>query len=414
MKVLFFTYDFPYPTNSGGKNRAYHLLKYARENVEVILFSFYRQIPERESIEEIEKLGISHIRLFARPFPGIGSLISSPERIVQNAPSLLKLSDPRKAITEKLYFKQDIAQELLKTVEEEKIDMVHFESFYTAYYISDLLKKKRIVQLFGTENVEHLLYQDYAARKASKLFYPFYRMESIKIKRDEQKLLQKADITLAVSEEDASVISKITGKDTFIVENGVDLEYFSFKKKKKKKGEKKRLLFIGDFSYFPNVEAITHFYRDVFIQIDDDTVELRIIGKKVSTLPFESDKRVIVDEYVEDIRAEYYMADLFVFPITIGGGTNFKLLEAMACGTPVIAYPDRVQSVGIEPGKEMIVVPNPVEFKEKIKEVLKNETIGGTIALQARAFVEKHFDWKVIGKKLHAIWQEAYTYEKQY
>lgn len=404
MKVLFFTYDFPYPTTSGGKNRAYNLLKYSGKDIEYILFSFYRDIPERESIEEVEKLNISTIRLFKRDFAGISSILTAEKKNIQDIASLIKIANPLEPITKKLYYKKSIAHEVLQTVEKEKIDIVHFESLYTAYYLHPRLKSLGVKQFFGTENIEYKQYQDFAQNKTSAVFSPLYRFEAKKIEHDEKRLLMMADQVIAVSESDAQEIKKISDKKATIIKNGVDLEYFTYKKSTVKK--EKSLLFVGNFSYFPNIDAITHFYEDIWEKIKTENVSLTIIGKNSSRLPFVHDTHITTHEFVEDIRTAYHDASIFIFPMRIGGGTNFKLIEAMASGLPVVAYVDKAQQIGGKDGEDFLIAPDPATFAQHIDFLFQNAIQSERIAKSARKFIEENYSWEKIGKAMNTVWKE--------
>jgi len=57
-KLLFVTYDFPFPTNTGGKNRAYHMLKHSGSNIKKYLFSFVREDFRKEYEDEMGKIGV--------------------------------------------------------------------------------------------------------------------------------------------------------------------------------------------------------------------------------------------------------------------------------------------------------------------------------------------------------------------
>ncbi len=404
MKLLYFTYDFPVPITSGGKNRAFHMLKYGKGDIDTTLFSFYRDVPDSESIEAIESLGISTIRLFKRPLANFKSIAQNPLSLVRNTPAIAKIANPLESITKKLYFKPSIQQELIKTVQQENIDVVHYESLYTAYYFSQTLRTLGVQQIFGTENIEHTLYEEYAKTSTKKIFLPLYLLEAKKIKKDEHALLQSFDNTMAVSKEDADTITQITHSPCEIIENGVDIHTFSFKKKKAiSKNENAILLFVGNFTYFPNITAIKNFYTQVFQHLGD-RYELRIIGKDVESLDIQ-DPRVTCIPFVKDIRDEYYGADAFVFPIRIGGGTNFKIVEAMACGLPIIGYGDRLTTMGIEHKKEAVIVQNGNEFIKEINKLLGNLEGRELMAHRARAFVEEHYSWEVIGEKLYRYWK---------
>lgn len=408
MKLLFFTYDFPVPITSGGKNRAYHMLKYGKGDVDITLFSFYREVPDNDAIAAIEDLGITNIRLFKRSLANFKSIAENPISAFKNAPALARVANPAASITKKLYFRNDVLTELIRTVKEEQIDVVQFESLYTAYYYSPILKEMGVQQVFGTENIEYKVYEEYAKTAAKKVLIPLYLFESQKIKKDEKRLLKSFDHTMAVSKEDADVITQETNKPCEVIENGVDITTFAYKKRKKR--DTKVLLFVGNFSYFPNIPAIKNFYNQVFQQLEGD-YELRIIGKDVQSLGIE-DKRVTCIEYVKDIRDEYYNADAFVFPIRIGGGTNFKIIESMSCGLPVIGYGDRLTTMGIEHKKEAVIVQNGKEFITAIKKFTSDTEASELMSHRARKFVEERYSWEVIGKNLHTYWKRLKRNEK--
>ncbi len=400
MKLLFFTYDFPVPITSGGKNRAYHMLKYGGKKIDITLFSFYRDIPDNNAIAALEEIGITNIRLFKRPLANFKSLAENPANFFKELPSMAKILNPVSSITKKLYYNPEIATELIRTVKDENISIVHYESLYTAYYMSKALQDMGVRQIFGTENIEYKLYQDYAKTSAKKILMPLYLFESQKIKSDEKNLLNSADYTMAVSRDDADEVTQITSKPCEIIENGVDVDTFAFKERMK--NSKKTLLFVGNFTYFPNITAIRDFYTQVFKKLEGD-YEFRIIGKDAQSLLID-DPRVVCIEYVKDIRDEYYGADLFVFPIKIGGGTNFKIVEAMSCGLPIVGYKDRMQSVGIEMEKHAFTVKDAQDFITSIQKILSDETKRKSVAKDARKFVQENYSWQVIGKKLNMYW----------
>jgi len=384
-KILFVTYDFPYPTNSGGKNRAYHMLKHSGSNIEKYLFSFSREDFKKEYKDEMGNIGVEVVGVKKRR----------------------KLSDPRnvfwllrqESIFKTLYFSNDTLSEICSIIHQREIDIVHFESFYTAFYISDVIRNMGVKQIFGTENIEFKVYKDYAD-KVSLLLKPLYAFQAEKIKKEEIGLFRKADLCIAVSERDAKLIREYA-KKCEIVKNGVDLDEFKFEAPKKKHG--KNLLFVGNFSYFPNVDGINYFYDSVFKNLKDD-MTLTIVGKKVQTLPFVDDPMIESKEFVPKIADEYSKADLVVSPLRLGGGTNFKVLEAMAKGVPVVALPQRLEGLGVKDESDIIMVNNEDEFIDKIKILLNDFDLRKRISRKAREFVEGEYSWEVIGAKLGYIW----------
>lgn len=385
-KVLVLTYDFPYPTNSGGKSRIYNLIKFAKnKDLEFYLYSFTRPGFKNENKRELEKVGISKIYTHTR-------------KPVKSVDVLVKTSIGSSSIFKNLYYEKVVAGEIEEIIKSENIDTILYESFYTSFYISEDIKKMNVVQIFGTENIEHQLYFDFASKKPGLLKKLFMRQVE-RVRLEEELAYKKSDIVLAVTRGERDYISKKTKSLVHVIPNGVDTKELAYKEKK---NVSKNLLFVGNFSYFPNVDAMKFFYHEVFLQLPDLT--LTVVGKNQEILPFlKTDTRIKNIEYIEDIREAYYNADVFVFPVEHGGGTNFKVLEAASCGVPIIALPERVAGLGFEENKEYSAAKTPQDFIFGINNLLDNKPLRNRLSKNARLVVEEQYDWTVIGKKLRDI-----------
>lgn len=382
-RILFVTYDFPFPTNTGGKNRAYHMLKYAKGDFEKYLYSFVRFDFEEEHKEEMKKIGVEVIGTEMRTN-------------IRNPKNILGLFSG-KSIFRILYDRLSTRKKIIELITNLKIDIVHFESFYTAFYISEAIRDLGVKQIYGSENIEYKLYEEYARGKFLK---PLFDIQVNRIKNEEIAMYLEADLTLAVAAKEIKFIKKYA-KKCVQIPNGIDIVDFKFHLPKNKKGT--NILFVGNFSYFPNVEAINSFYENVFKFLNPD-IKLTIIGKKVSTLTFAHNPRIEVIEFIADIKDAYRATDILISPITVGGGTNFKVLEAMASGVPVIAFGDRAEALEAEEGKHLLVVKNIEDFKKRIEQLLLDLPLRQKLARAARKLVEEKYSWENIGKVLAKAW----------
>lgn len=388
-KILFFTYDFPYPTNSGGKTRAFNLLKERDPDIEIILFSFTRSGFDEKNIEGLKEIGIDKIHLF-------------PRKKLLSLKNLTVLTDTNHSIFHKLYFETDVEKEFLEVIKKEKINTVHFESFYTGFYISKKITDLGVRQIFGTENIEANIYEDYIKYSVSPLFKPFYKGEAKKIRGEEDRMMRDADISLSVTPTEKKYIEIISKKEAYVIENGVDLSLFTFQQRKV--NSEKTILFVGNFTYFPNSDAIDFFYHGVFKKMDDPHLRLKIIGRGSTKLEFINDPRVEVHEFVKDIVTVYQDADVFVSPIRIGGGTNFKILESMAVGLPVVAFPHRLQDLGVENRQHLLIAHSEKAYIDSLNELFDNKALVESITKNARQLIEDKFSWDNIGKRMNKIW----------
>lgn len=389
MKVLFVTYDFPFPITSGGKNRAYNLIKHTAKKADIFLYSFVREDFHPDFIEEIKSIGVKQV--FVHKRKKLSTLTNIPQTILRNC-----------SIFKTLYYDKKVALELKKIVQDNNIDIIHFESSYTAFYINSLLSRMKIKTVLGMENIEFKLYQDYA--KSQKLYIrPFISYQANRLKKEELEMVKKADSRITVTKEESNILFGLTGKKSSIIANGIDPGMFSYKFNKKIQNN---ILFVGNFSYFPNIDAVNFLYDNIFEKLDKN-ITLTIIGKKVKEKLKFFDKRIIMKEFVEDIVSEYRKADILIFPVRIGGGTNFKVLEAMTLGIPIVAYPDRLEGLRAVNGEHFLEARSGDEYIEQITKLYGDKKLRETLSRNARLLIEKYYTWNNIGKELLDVWKNV-------
>lgn len=395
IKILFVTYDFPYPLNSGGKNRAYNMIKYGKkDDISIDLLSFVREDFDLKNIEELKKIGVKDVEIYER------KKLKSATTIGINLVS-------KNSIFKTLYSDKGFFRVLEKMIKENEIDIVHFESSYVGYFIGEKLKKMEVLQILGTENIEHMLYRDFLNRSKNIIKKTALSYQVKRFKQEEEKMMKEADLCIAVTKDEANYISGITNKKCEIVANAVSLKDLRFRFSSKTRDN---ILLVGNFTYMPNVFALKYFVNKVLPLIDKN-ITLTIVGKRVNDY-IKSTKQIITLEYVEDLIGEYRKADLMVFPIKIGGGTNYKILEAMALGVPVVAFPDKVSSIGARENVDYFGAKDENEFAEKIDYVIKNKKHAETVARNARALIEDNYSWEMVGGKLSKIWRNLVNEKK--
>lgn len=390
MNVLFITYDFPYPTNTGGKNRAFHLLKYAAKHVDITLYSFVREDFNPEHIEILKEIGIKDIKIYKR-------------KKLKEFSNIMPTVINRSSIFKTLYYEKGVMDDLLEIIKEKKIDIVHFESSYTGYYIGQALRNARVKQVLGTENIEHRLYFDYAKKYRNPLIKPLLLYQANRLKKEEQQMMREADISTAITPEEADYIKTVSSKESIVVGNGVDIATLTYKFNKKTLNN---LLFVGNFSYFPNIDAMNFFYNEVFHKLPDN-LTLTIVGKKGKEVLGFTNERIIYKEFVDDIVDEYRNADMLIFPVRIGGGTNFKVLEAMALGVPIVAHPDRLSGLTALPGIHFVEADEAANYADQIKRLYDDEKLREKITIAGRKLVEENFTWEKISHTLMKAWKEV-------
>jgi glycosyltransferase involved in cell wall biosynthesis len=112
-----------------------------------------------------------------------------------------------------------------------------------------------------------------------------------------------------------------------------------------------------------------------------------------------------------DLPRYYISADIFCLPsVELAGQTEalgVVLLEAMACGTPVIASRVGGTLDIIEDGHNGLLVPqkSPHELSSAIIAILSNPEAARKFSTNGRATIEKKFSWEYVVDRFYKIYE---------
>ena len=207
-----------------------------------------------------------------------------------------------------------------------------------------------------------------------------------------------------------------------VVPNGVDLDYFQ--PLASGSDEADAIVFSGKMSYHANAAAARRLVTDVMPRIwsKRPSTELWIVGKdpgpEIRSLgePFEGcesysgptgDPRIKITGTVADMRPFLQRASVSIAPLRYAVGIQNKVLEAMACGTPVVVSDAAAHSLSARPHKEIFVGADDEELARHTLTLLDNDILRRQTAADGRAFVERMHDWDGIGAGLQDLYVSA-------
>jgi glycosyltransferase involved in cell wall biosynthesis len=191
----------------------------------------------------------------------------------------------------------------------------------------------------------------------------------------------------------------------------VDLEYFSPSDELR---EPETLVYTGKMSYHANISAVLFLVEEVMplIWAQRPQVKIQIVGKDppraVRFLENGNRNRIRVTGTVSDIRPYLRSATLAVAPVPYGAGIQNKVLEAMACGTPLVVTNQAVSALNnIIPGEHLLTGESPQAFADEALKLLEDSGLREDISVAARAYVERYHNWELIVHQLQGIYREV-------
>lgn len=392
MKILMLTPYLPFPLHSGGQIRTYNLLKQLSSQHQVTLFSLIKDDAEKKHINELEKYCFK-VKVFKR---------SQRPFTLKNIVSTALSSYPFLVIRN---FVSEVTPAIKEELEKEKYDLIHAETFYMMPH----LPETKIPILLVEQTIEYLGYESYA-KGALPGIKQLLNIDIQKIKKWEKYYWNLCNQLVVMSEDDKRFIATEIGssRNIEVVENGVDTAWFD--KKKRVEPKDPVLLSVGTFKWLPNVEAVTFLIKHVWPLVKKavPTAKLWIVGAsptaKIEAYA-EQDPSITVTGNIPDIRDAFTQSHVLAAPVFSGKGTRYKILEALASGTPVVATTTAVEGLGVTHGKQVLLSNDAETMSEYIVKLFQTKEARKKMADRGKHFVKQNFDWKLISHKLDIIYR---------
>jgi glycosyltransferase involved in cell wall biosynthesis len=90
-----------------------------------------------------------------------------------------------------------------------------------------------------------------------------------------------------------------------------------------------------------------------------------------------------------------------------GSGIQNKVLEAMACGTPVVATPYALGGIEVCDGEHLLVAKDADVFAQQVIRLLQDRGLQRNLAQNARRLVEYKYSWDHAVDMLESVYRRA-------
>jgi ribosomal-protein-alanine acetyltransferase len=367
---------FPWPLSHGGAVRIYHLLREASKHFDIYLFAFSEGYEEDcGPLLEI----CTRVVLAGKP------RYREPRWSSWRPPEVCEYRSPA------------MKRALRELCRKWGVELVQIEYTHLAGYRGDVLVAHDVTS--------DLYRQVYQRRPSLSRWWDWHRW-----RRFELRAARRFRRVVVMSEEDAA---RLPGARVEVIPNGADLERFT----PEPESPGRRVLFVGSFRHFPNAAAYRMLAEEIWPRVrarladaqltvvagpDPDLYWREHTGQPSVPEP----EGVFLLGFVRDVRPLYAECNVVVVPTPVSAGTNLKVLEAMAMERAVVATSCGCAGLGLEHGVSVWIADEAAALAEGIVRLLEDEPLRRRLAAAARARAETCFDWRQIGLRQRALWQE--------
>ncbi|ABC63457.1 TIGR03087 family PEP-CTERM/XrtA system glycosyltransferase [Erythrobacter litoralis] len=385
-EILFLAHRIPFPPDRGDKIRSHHLLKALAELAPVHVGTFGETDADMAAEAELESIAASH-RLIRRTKP---LALAGLEALASNKPVSLTAFDSAA-----------LRAWVSQVLSERPIDTIFVFSGQMGQYVPDDFAGRVIVDLCDVDSAKFDAYGVDGTWPRRVID----RREGRVLACEEERLAHRADATILISSNEASLFSsrlaKRDGTDIRVIRNGIDADLFDpanvTPQRDLVQARGPQIVFTGQMDYLPNIVAVERVMDAILprLRAQHPKATFHVVGRApVQRLLDRAGKdNVRVWGEVPDVKPFLAAADIVIAPLAIARGIQNKVLEAMAMARPVLLSPEAATGIDAVDGKHFAIAESDEAMVQQALRLI--DDTGEAIAMghAARAYVLAEQSW---------------------
>ena len=278
-----------------------------------------------------------------------------------------------------------------------RYDLLFFYHIRSSQYLPNNYKGSTVIEMGDLYSSNY--YQTFCNLNIFNPLKYVYLIESILIKRVENRIFQSFNKIILFSKNEVKKINKIFRKKIY----NVNISIKSIQKKFTYSLKNNKILFIGNLSYLPNLLAVKDFINNSFFLIKKEIPDVKflIIGdvSKLNKFFFSFKKDVIFLGQQNNIKKFIKNSICGLANIKIATGVQGKVLTYMSYGLPVVCS----KKVASNFKKNTINYNNNNDLVKKIVNLKNNKKLSRKFSNKSLKFLKEFSEEKVCSKYLKIV-----------
>ena len=221
-------------------------------------------------------------------------------------------------------------------------------------------------------------------------------------KRKELAAYQRADMLIAVSTEEAAILSEeLPGTEIAVIPN-----IHIFPETLPVLSADANVIFIGNFRFDPNLDAVRYFCSEIWpgVHAKIPNAKFSIVGNALpNDLPFFQLEGVEAVGYVPDTATYLAQSRVSVAPLRFGAGVKGKVGEAIAAGIPVVTTSIGLQGMPLKAEQDIMIADSPAKFSDSVVRLLTDYDLCERQRMAAWEQLKTEFGFDAIRVRVDAI-----------
>lgn len=301
---------------------------------------------------------------------------------------------------------QEYTELVLKEIEVFQPDFILAEGIYTIADLEGIRARTRVPIVLRTHNVEFLIWERMAGSCSNPLKRAYLKLLAKRLKHAEIALCNRVDAIWAISDQDASMWRELGVKTPMaVIGIGIpNLDQFPLAGK-----IKRQLVHLASMDWLPNREGLDWFIGSIWPQVQREFPDLNLVLAGHHMPDAYSNLKSMRIEVKQAANAREFLQQegILIVPLKSGSGIRVKILEALACGIPVITTTIGCEGIAVQDGREVLIADDAESFCMKIKYLLSDSAHLDRISENAATFARENYRIEDIGRKAIEFYREV-------